>query len=47
MELIFNTLEIDFYHRGNWFLPPRKLISTTLEIDFVTVEFFFTTIENT
>ena len=26
--------KIDFYHRGNWFLAPWKLIFTTLEIDF-------------
>ena len=23
-KLIFTTMEIDFYHRGNWFLPPWK-----------------------
>ena len=33
-KLIFTTVEIDFYHRGNWFLPPWKLIITTGEIDF-------------
>ena len=27
-------MEIDYYHSGNWFLPPRKLIITTGEIDF-------------
>ena len=26
--------KIDFYHRGNWFLPPWKWIITTGEIDF-------------
>ena len=24
--------KIDFYHRGNWFLPPWKLIFTTMQI---------------
>ena len=34
-NLFFTTVEIDFYHRGNWLLPPWKLIFTTLEIDFL------------
>jgi len=25
--------KIDFYHHGNWFLSPWKLISTTVEIE--------------
>ena len=33
-KLIFTTMEIDFYHRGNWFLTLWKLIFITVEVDF-------------
>ena len=33
--------KIDFYRRGNWFLPPWKLIFTTVEIDFTSMEIDF------
>ena len=51
-KLIFNTVEIDFYHRGNWFLPPLKIdFLPPWKLNFTTVENwleidFFTTVEN-
>ena len=34
-KLIFIVVDIGSYHRGNWFLPPWKLIFTTVENSFL------------
>jgi len=37
-KLIFNNVEIDFYHRGNEFFTTLDTDFTTVEIDFYRVE---------